>query len=603
MSADAPGATAEVERRSSGLPVGPSQQTVKEAGPREEARVNSDATEINSNTDDIRQMLARVLQQQAAAATAAEAVQDQMHVLQNQYAMGRSPASSMHEDGPRFGRRSSLLHAPMETVENTVLKVQKEIPEDLKIRKLTFKAVILAEKNMWNWISMNQDPTKKFQDFFTPNVLQQLVNNEQRLQRPMYEFVSLATLHEAKPATVLDMATRLLRPTTTAEYQLAVYETVFEPKPYTKGWIFGFESYDKEMHAPMSKMVEQSKALLVLINLNVNEEESALWPKPEWGSKTKPGLIRIYSRTLGKYEENFNERIGESNLKAMKSVTEYFDAVTKVNHELANMARTLTAKKSLFYKAPSLEESYALAHAGAQDQKTQASFLAGKSYNQTPSGTPLAPARANHDTRDRRPEYHQNSNNAGRGQPYNRLRDLEAELRSPDDTANLAQVYPVEGEDSDEELYQSTLYELMGTPSHRPSGQLFQGKVSPRPAASTLPCFAEARGEPHDAKTCAYSHDPQVYKEAMRRRVEDICATLGKTWLLAEIDKLDIKGNRTPRYSDAPVRSVTANYHEKDPAPSSMPPTPAQIYPMSTRRFGDDSKVEGSRFQEWNSDS
>ena len=95
MSADAPGATFGVEARTSGIPVGPTEQSVTEVGPRVQARDNSDSTEINSNTDDIRQMLARVLQQQAAATVAAEALQDQMHEFRNQYAMGRSPDNFM----------------------------------------------------------------------------------------------------------------------------------------------------------------------------------------------------------------------------------------------------------------------------------------------------------------------------------------------------------------------------------------------------------------------------------------------------------------------------------------------------------------------------
>ena len=42
MSADAPGATFEVEARTSGIPVGPTQQSVREAGHRVQARDNSD---------------------------------------------------------------------------------------------------------------------------------------------------------------------------------------------------------------------------------------------------------------------------------------------------------------------------------------------------------------------------------------------------------------------------------------------------------------------------------------------------------------------------------------------------------------------------------
>ena len=89
----------------------------------------------------------------------------------------------------------------------------------------------------------------------------------------------------------------------------------------------------------------------------------------------------------------------------------------------------------------------------------------------------------------------------------------------------------------------------------------------------------------------------------MRRRVEEICATLGKAWLQITMDKIDITSHRSPRYSDAPVRSVTANYREREPLPPSMPPTPAQIWPMDPRRLEDESKDEGALLQDWKEDS
>ena len=531
--------------------------------------------------------------------------QEEINRLQNDFIMGRSPSS----DGippPREELRNSRLSmqkTPQDFMDNAVLRVQKEVPEELKIRTLSYRSVLVAEKNMLAWQSSAQDPTKKIQDFLSPNVQLQLVQNEQRLQRPFSEYLNLATLHDAKPETVIDMIARKLRPLTVEQYYKAVGETVTEPVPVSRDWTFGFEGYDVELHASVSKCVEEAKALHSLMHENALEEETQHWPKLCWGTKDRAGLIRVYLKTLGRFEVHFLERITEPALKAMESVSELLSAITRVNHELSTMARNLTAKKSQFHKAPNLEETFQDARSAAKDRRTQSGFLAGKPFNQSATGTPLGHARPERDTRDRRPEHRENSNTGNNRPPYNRLRDMESELRSPGETHPLAQVHHIDyGEDDEEEEYQSTLYEMIGTPAPRPSGQLFQGKVSPRPHPSSLPCFAHARHEEH-SKDCPYSHDPLVYKEAMRKRVEDITATLGKAWLQTVLDKIDIRPtaqpgsnrgapaqsstNRTPRYGDAPVRSVVANPR----------PTPPDLPGLE-----DESKYEGATVQDWKDD-
>ena len=165
---------------------------------------------------------------------------------------------------------------------------------------------------------------------------------------------------------------------------------------------------------------------------------------------------------------------------------------------------------------------------------------------------------------------------------------------SPYDFSRLAQVHPESEEDIAEEEYQSTLYETLGTPSPWPVGQLFQGKASPRPSAATLPCFAHARGEEHDVKTCPYSHDPLVYDDAMRKRVEDTVNTLGKAWLQITIGELDAKSVKTPRYADSPVRSVIPAPREREFS---------GLYPSRTPGLMDESKQEGSRVQDYKEDT
>ena len=601
----APAAAAEAKTEGTPVEVQP-QVTVTET-----VAADAQIAAINSNIRSLMNMVngfALTLDRESRLRREAEEHnQEEILRLQNDFIMGRSPSSegiAPPREELRNSRtvpnpRTSMLKHPQELMENTVIRVQKEVPEDLKVRVLSYKSVIFAEKNMLAWQSANQDPTKKIQDFLTPSVQLELVQNEQRLQRPMCEFLTLATLQDAQPATIIDMIARKLRPLTTENYYDTVAETVPLPLSKTRDWTFGFEGYDLELHASVSKVAEQARSLHHLITLNALDEDTQLWPKTCWGTKDRPGLIRVYLKTLGKYEVHFLERITEPALKAMESVTELFEAIIRVNHELCTMARTLTAKKAQFHKAPNLEEAFS----AAKDRRTQSGFLAGKPFNQSATGTPLSHARPERDTRDRRPEHRENSNTGGNRPPYNRLRDMESEMRSPGETQPLAQVHPIDfGEDDEEEEYQSTLYEMIGTPAPRPPGQLFQGKVSPRPHPSSLPCFAHARNEEH-SKDCPYSHDPLVYKEAMRRRVEDITATLGKAWLQTVMDKIDVrptaqagtsKGapyqaatNRTPRYGDAPVRSVVANPR----------PTPPDLPGLE-----DESKYEGATVQDWKDD-
>jgi hypothetical protein len=578
------------------------------SGPDGQTRVVGNYVEISSNME---ALLREVLHRQ-------DKHEEILDGLRNEVIMGsRSPESSAHEEDPQVTRRasnrSSMLHKPQDFLENSILRVQTEIPEDLKMTKLTYRAVIRAEKNMASWCASKSDPTKKIQDFFTAGVLQQLIANEQREGRPCSEYLTVSSIHEAKPATILDMVARFLRPVTPMEFHQAVFNTVSEPIPTSKDWMFGIDGYDRQLHGPISKCLEQIKALEALMTLNASREEVALWPTSDWGSKSRPGMLRVFSKTLGKWEEHFTEKIGEPTLKAMKTTSEFFEALAKVNHELATIARQLTARKSQYNKPPRLEDSYQLSQSGARDQRAQTSFLAGKPYNQTHSGTPLVHARPNNDTRERRHEYQSNSNqtnsnNASRREPYNRLRELEAELRSPDDTDSLARVHPVDDAgDSENEEYFHALCQVQGSPVPRPVGKLFNGDVKPRPPASSMPCFAESKGDCQRGKDCPYSHDPLVYKEVCRKQVENIIATLGKAWLQMTVDKMDNKGyQQAPRYSDAPVRSVTSTYSERPASPQlppSTPATPAQIWPMHTRHYGADTKTEGTTLSEWKENS
>ena len=192
----------------------------------------------------------------------------------------------------------------------------------------------------------------------------------------------------------------------------------------------------------------------------------------------------------------------------------------------------------------------------------------------------MAAARGQPSSYGSRPGSYGNRNNASR----NYQLESEEDIRSPDERSRISQVHPEpEGYRSDDdEYYQSSLYELIGTPGAPRSqmpGQLFQGKVSARPHPSTLPCYAHARGEDHDIKTCPYSHDPLVYKNAMRKQLDSMAATLGKTWIQITLDKMEImpaaagakQNPGTPRYADSPVRSMST--HQDRNLGGGRPPT------------------------------
>ena len=423
--------------------------------------------------------------------------QDAINDVRNSIAM-MTPARSNAETDIRNNRRSSLLFANQDPVDGAVFKVQKEIPNDQKIHTLTYRAYILAEKKMLHWQHSNMDKTKKLQDFLADGILLQLVQNEHRLNTPVSSLLTLATIYDVSGPAIMDMIARKLRPQTTNNYYTTVAETVLEPKPNSNKWEFGFFGYDTELHAAVSKMVEHCRVLYDLIHLNVTLEEASLWPKQDWGKKDKPGLMRVYMKALGKYEEPFTERITEDALKNMKSMSELFDAIVRVNNELCNMAKTLTGKTAQYHKPDRLEDVYR----SVRDGRMQASFAAGKGYNQTHTGTPLASPNAGQDSRRGRADYGANSNTTPRGQQWStsRLRDLESSPMSPDEMhSGLSQIHPEEDAGHDDD-YERGLYELLAYSPAPPPSQpgLFHGKVSPRPPASTLPCYKLARGEEHD---------------------------------------------------------------------------------------------------------
>ena len=485
-------------------------------------------------------MLARMekstSEQNARIEVSETATQDAINDVRNSIAM-MTPARSNAEADIRNNRRSSLLFEPQELSNGAVIKVQKEIPQDQKIHTLTYRSIIAAEKTMLHWHHSGMDATKKLQDFFSDKVLQQLVDNELRLETPVSNLLTMATIHDLKGPAIMDMVARKLRPQTTTNYYTAVAESVQEPKPRSNKWEFGFIDYDTELHASVSKTVEQMKNVHYLIHLNVTTEESQLWPRPDFGKKDSPGLVKVFLKALGRYEEPFAERITEAVLKSMKSLPELFDAIVKVNNELCNMAKMLTGKTAQFHKPERLEDVYR----SVRDGRTQASFTAGKGYNQTQTGTPLAPPNAGQDFKRGRAEYGVNSNTTPRGQPWNRLRDLEASPMSPDEMhSRLSQIHPEEDAVHDDDYEQGLCDLLAYSPVPPPSQHgLFHGKVSPRPSASTLPCYKLARGEEHDQKQCPFSHDPELYKAAMHKHVETIIETLGPRWLQQAAEKVN----------------------------------------------------------------
>lgn len=72
--------------------------------------------------------------------------------------------------------------------------------------------------------------------------------------------------------------------------------------------------------------------------------------------------------------------------------------------------------------------------------------------------------------------------------------------------------------------------------------------------------FAHASGEDRDGKTGTHSHDLLVCKEAMRERPEDTVNTLDDSACVQmTLERMVVKGGRTPRYSDAPVRTVPSS--------------------------------------------
>lgn len=125
--------------------------------------------------------------------------------------MAQTPST---DAGREENRRSSHFLTPQLLAENTVLRIQKEVAEEDKMKKISYKAMIRTGRIMENWQQTMQDPTKKLQDFLSAQVLLQLLENEKRLGRPYSELLTEATIRKAAPATIMDMIARYLRPMT-----------------------------------------------------------------------------------------------------------------------------------------------------------------------------------------------------------------------------------------------------------------------------------------------------------------------------------------------------------------------------------------------------
>ena len=476
---------------------------------------------------------------------------------------------------------------------DNVIRVERRVPEDQKISKLTYRGMILAKRSLEEFKSTYADQSKTLQHFLSENVLLLLIENEQRLQTPHSENLSIAMIYKVSELTMIDMICRYLRPVTTEEYYTQVLESVDMPVPMEKSWTFGIAGYDKALHAAVAKTILQARKLVALVYYNARTTDMSLWPKDLWGHKTRPGTLRCFLKVFGKFEEFFIEKITEDVLKTYTSLEQVFAAIERTNNELCTAAKALKVSQSQFTKPPDLNTFVEDFKSRAKDSSLQSGFNAGKQYNRQGDGTPLGTpshhsrpdARGNSNTGDTRyarpdhrpqgmesssrfgrPDMRAQGNTPARSPPFSRYNALE-DVSSPDDKSSLRQVAP---EEEDEPV---GLLTLLGSPA---SKTLYPGKVSPRAHPSTLPCFKYAKGQCDD-KHCTYSHDQVVLKAFMYKRLEDIDNTLGSAWIQMQLDKMlqlrrqdpgpkkqPSNAHSTPRYMDAPVRAMDAFEEEVD---------------------------------------
>jgi len=177
--------------------------------------------------------------------------------------------------------------------------------------------------------------------FISIPVKQKLVDNEKKLGTEISHQLSYQTINNCPDEVIMNILARALRPTSKADYQKKLFDSITKLKPKYENWTFtpNASNYDEVMHGPVSKLLNEIKDLDEFFRKGATPEDLQTFPKFCYGKKHDPGVIWIFTECFGEYRSNFVTAIGEDSLKSFTNTKEFVDHVQALNNRQAQRAR------------------------------------------------------------------------------------------------------------------------------------------------------------------------------------------------------------------------------------------------------------------------
>jgi hypothetical protein len=252
--------------------------------------------------------------------------------------------SSLFRPGKDFleaEKSSSAESAPTKekTREVNMVYPEREIKEEEKMQKLSLPSVMYFKKKV-DALNATSVVEVRLQKYISNKVMEDIWNFENRKDTEFTwtsHFEDLFLLSHEKFMTLL---ARRLRPKTHEEYCRVMASCVPKFKNIPEKFTLASPDYDKVIFQQIATFFTVVNEVNEFVRRGATKEELEHLPKEELGkedSKNGLGVFGIALAMLGpRFAEDYKRLVGVDTLKACKTMDKFLEAVTEINHELAN---------------------------------------------------------------------------------------------------------------------------------------------------------------------------------------------------------------------------------------------------------------------------
>jgi hypothetical protein len=389
-------------------------------------------------------------------------------------AVPKSRKSSLFRRGKDFleaanGSPAEKIPSKEKIKDVNMVYPEREIKEEDKMHTLSLPSVMYFKKKV-DALNATSIVEVKLQKYISNKVMEDIWNFENRKNTEFTWTSHFEDLFLLSHEQFMTLLARRLRPKTHDEYCKLMASCVPKFKNIPEKFTLASPDYDKVIFQQIANYFTVVSEVEEFIRHGITEDESEHLPEVELGkedSRKGLGVFGISIALLGpKFAEDYKRLVGVDTLKACKTMDEFMEVVTKINHDLANKSereRNERLELQPKFTAKALSQL-------VDDVKTSA---------------------------------HEYSNRKTDSRPVNkRLFGVQDELEDPPEQILVPDTTPTvfAAEESLEAVY--------------PDGDVgdiyFIKTYKDKPQEKVLPCYQHFDGRCTAGPTCAYSHDPTV---------------------------------------------------------------------------------------------